>query len=444
MAKSSTFWNFAWTAGTVGASSVVRFGLNVVLAHLLVPDILGVMVIVNSVRLGIELLSDVGIEQNIIHHPDSLEPHFRDTAWTLQVLRGLLLSLAFAIGAPAFGAAYGIAPAIFLVAALGPILNSLHSTAIFTLVKTLDVRRRSLFELMIEVLYVVLTIGMAWVWRSVWAPVLGVVLYAALRSALSYTLPDARQHFRLDRGVAWRIIHFGKWIAVTSLVTYAASNVDRLYLGAVVPLGLLGIYGIARTIAELPTTLARRIGYQVVFPSLAGARNQGEADGRRHIARTRLAFVVATCSAIGLVAAGGDWLIALVYDARYRETGWMLTVLLLGSVFAILSNLNEALLLAGGRPAYSTYANLLRLMTLAAGVVGGFKLAGMPGAVAAVALAELCQYGYIAAGQLRIGQGFWKQDVAAVLAAACLFAALVALRQALGWGTPFDLMGVRA
>ena len=29
MAKSSTFWNFAWTAGTVGASSVVRFGLNV-------------------------------------------------------------------------------------------------------------------------------------------------------------------------------------------------------------------------------------------------------------------------------------------------------------------------------------------------------------------------------------------------------------------------------
>jgi O-antigen/teichoic acid export membrane protein len=441
LAKSSTFWNFAWTAGTVGASSVVRFGLNVVLAHILVPEILGVMVVVNSVRLGIELLSDVGIEQNIIHHPDSLEPRFRDTAWTVQVLRGLLLSAVFLIGAPVFGAAYGIPTSIFLVAALGPILNSLHSTAIFALVKKLEVRRRSLFELLIEVLYVVLTIGMAWIWRSVWAPVLGVVLYAALRSALSYTLPDARQHLRLDREVAMRIIHFGKWIAVTSLVMYAASNVDRLYLGTVVPLGLLGIYGIARTIAEVPTTLARRISYQVVFPSLAGARNRGELDGRAHVARTRLAFVLATCGGIAAAATCGDLLIALVYDARYQQAGWMLTVLLLGAVFATLSNLNEALLLAGGRPAYSTYANLLRLATLATGVVGGYALAGMEGVVVAVALAEVCQYAYIAGGQLRIGQGFWKQDAAAVLLAAGLFVALVALRHALGWGTPFDAMG---
>ena len=440
MAKSSTFWNFAWTAGTVGASSVVRFGLNIVLAHLLVPEILGVMVVVNSIRLGIELLSDVGIEQNIIHHADSLEPRFRDTAWTLQVLRGLMLSTIFAVGAPLFGAAYGIPASIFLVASLGPIINSLHSTAIFALVKRLEVRHRSLFELMIEVIYVVMTIGLAWVWRSVWAPVLGVVLYAALRTALSYTLPDARQRFRLDREVAMRIIHFGKWIAVTSLVTYAASNVDRLYLGTVVPLGLLGVYGIARTIAEVPTTLARRIGYQVVFPSLAGARNAGDLDGRARIARTRLAFVLVACGGIGAAASCGDLLIKLVYDPRYLQAGWMVTVLLLGAVFAILSNLNEALLLAGGRPAYSTYANLLRLGTLAVGVIGGFAVGGMVGTVIAVALAEVCQYGYIAVGQLRIRQHFWKQDAGAVLAAICLFAALVALRHALGWGTPMETL----
>lgn len=407
---------------------------------MLVPEILGVMVVVNSVRLGMELLSDVGIEQNIIHHPDSLEPHFRDTAWTVQVLRGIFLSAIFLLCAPLFGAAYDIPTSIFLVAGVGPFLNSLHSTAIFELVKKLEVRRRSLFELVIELLYVMLTIGLAWAWRSVWAPVVGVVLYAALRSALSYTLPNARQRFRLDRAVAMRIIHFGKWIAITSLVTFAASNIDRLYLGAVVPLALLGIYGIARTIAELPTTLARRISYQVVFPSLAGARNRGEKDGRPAIAKTRLAFVLATCGGIGIAASGGDLLISLVYDPRYQAAGWMLTVLLLGSVFAILSNLNEGLLLAGGRPAYSTYANSLRFVTLTSGVIGGYALAGMVGAVIAVALAEVCQYVFIGLGQRRIGQTFWKQDSAAIVAALGLFAALVALRVAMGWGTPFDAM----
>lgn len=442
MAQSSTFWNFAWTAGTVGASSAVRFGLNVTLAHLLVPEVLGILVVMGSVRLGMELLSDIGIEQNIVHHPDSLEPRFRDTAWTLQVLRGALLSAIFALAAPAFAAAYRIETALFLVAAAGPFLNSLHSTAIFAMVKRLEVRQRSLFELLIEVLYVILTIGLALAWRSVYAPVLGIVLFAVMRSALSYALPDARQSFRLDREVAWRIVHFGKWIAVTSLLTFAAGNVDRLYLGTVVPLALLGVYGIARTIAELPTTLARRIGYQVVFPSIAGARNEGGSDGRARIARTRLAFVLAACGGIGVAAAGGDWVVEAVYDPRYRQAGWMLTVLLLGATFAILSSLNEALLLAGGRPAFSTYANLARLGTLAVGLVAGFALAGMPGAVMAVALAEACQYAYIAMGQLRIGQHFWRQDAAALAAGFGLFAAAVGLREALGWGTPLAAMGL--
>lgn len=440
MARSSTFSNFAWTAGTIGASSAVRFGLNLLLAHLLAPEIMGMLVVVNSVRLGIELLTDVGIEQNMIHHPDALEPRFRDTAWTLQVIRGVFLSAVFVIAAPWFGAGYNIDTRIFLLAACSPIINATHSTAVFALVKRLEVRRRSLFELGVDTLYALVTAIVAYVWRTGWAPVIGIVLFAVFRSALSYTLPDARQRFRLDREVAGRIIHFGKWIAITTLVMYAASNIDRLYLGRVVPLGLLGIYGIARAIADIPTLLARRISYQVVFPSLAGAGAADRNAMHTSIGRTRLYFVLVTCGGLAVAGAGGDWLIALIYDPRYHAAGWMLSVLLIGAIFAILSNLNEALLLAGGRPAYSTYANLLRLGTLAALMVAGFALAGMPGAVIAVALTEVLQFGYIAVGQWRIGQHFWRQDLAAIVVSAAIFAGLVALRASLGAGTPFALM----
>lgn len=435
------FGKFVWTAGTFVVSAGLKFGLNVVLAWLLAPEILGVMVVVNAIRLGIELLTDVGIEQNIIHHRDGLTRAFRDTAWTLQLLRGLLLSGVFLAAAPLLADAYGIDTRIFLLAALSPLIGGAHSTAIFVLVKRMEVRRRNLFELSCEALAFAVQVALAAWLRSVWAPAIGLVLAVAIRSALSYALPDAAQRPRLDRAVVRRIVDFGKWIAVTSLVMYAATNLDRLYLGRVVPLALLGIYGIARAIAELPTTLARRMSYQIIFPALAAASEEGQAGAMAAIGRSRGPFVLAAAAGLALAASVADLLIGAIYDPRYAGAGWMLAVLLGGAVFAVLSNLNEALLLSAGRPLFSSIANLLRLATLAILLPTGFALAGFAGAVAAVAVTELCQYGYVATGLRAVGMHFRRQDAMAIGVAAAVFALVVAVRWQFGLGDPLAGMG---
>ncbi len=443
-AGSGYFGKFVWTAGTFVVSAGLKFGLNIVLAWLLAPEILGVMVVVNAIRLGIELLTDVGIEQNIIHHRDGQTRAFRDTAWTLQLLRGLLLSGVFLAAAPLLAEAYGIDTRIFLLAALSPLIGGAHSTAIFVLVKRMEVRRRNLFELSCEALAFAVQVALAAWLRSVWAPAIGLVLAVAIRSALSYALPDAAQRPRLDREVVRRIVDFGKWIAVTSLVMYAATNLDRLYLGRVVPLALLGIYGIARAIAELPTTLARRMSYQIIFPALAAAAEGGgddRAGAMAAIGRSRGPFVLAAAAGLALAASVADLLIGAMYDPRYAGAGWMLAVLLGGAVFAVLSNLNEALLLSAGRPLFSSIANLLRLATLAILLPTGFALAGFAGAVAAVAVTELCQYGYVAIGLRAVGMHFRRQDALAIGLAVTLFALVVALRWQFGLGDPLAGMG---
>ncbi len=432
---------FVWTAGTFVLSAGLKFGLNIVLAYLLAPKILGVMVVVNAIRLGVELLTDVGIEQNIIHHRDGLERNFRDTAWTLQLLRGALLSAAFLIAAPFLAQAYGIDVRIFLVAALSPVIGGAHSTAIFALVKQMEVRRRNLFELGCEVLAFVVQVALAAWLRSVWAPVIGLVLAVAIRSALSYLLPDPGQRLRFDRDVARRIIHFGKWIAITSLVMYAATNLDRLYLGQVAPLALVGIYGIARAIAELPTTLARRLSYQIIFPALAGVSDSDRAGQMIAIARSRAVFTLGACAGLGLAASIADMMIIVIYDPRYQQASWMLSVLLVGAVFAVLSNLNEALLLSAGRPIYGSIANVMRLITLAVLLPSGYALAGFAGAVVAVAATELLQYCYIAIGVHHVRMNFWRQDAMAIGAAAVVILMVLGARWQLGLGSPLAGMG---
>ena len=439
------FGKFVWTALGFGASSSLRFGLNIALAYLLSPAILGVMVVVHSVRLGIELLSDVGIEQNVIHHPDGLEPHFRDTAWAMQVMRGVMLSGLFAAVSPLLARSYGIDVRVFLVTAAAPMLGGLHSTAIYGLVKRLEVRRRTLFELSVEVAYFTVTVGLAVILRSVWAPVFGVIAWMVVRSGLSYLLPDPRQRFRIDPAVRRRILTFGKWIALTSVVTFAAGNMDRLVLGRLVPLALLGVYGIARAISDLPTTLARRLAWQIIFPAMS-AEARGDGHGMAALARSRLAFVLPACAGLALAITVADGLIRLVYQPRYYAAGWMLAVLLCGGVFAILSNLNEALLLGAGKPGASSAANAARLATLGGGLVIGFALGGFGGAVIAVALTEVCYYGYIAAGLVWLKVGFWRQDAAALALALAVVAGGMVLRHGLGLGSPFAgiLLGVGA
>lgn len=431
---------FVWTAGTFVVSAGLKFGLNIILSYLLAPEILGVMVVVNAVRLGVELLTDVGIEQNIIHSPDGLSPRFRDTAWTLQLFRGALLSMAFALAAPLLAAAYHIDVRIFLLAALSPMIGGAHSTAVFVLVKHLEVRRRNGFELGSEALGFVVQVVLALWLRSVWAPAIGLVAAVAIRTALSYLLPEARQRLRFDREVAGRIVAFGKWIALTSLIMYAATNLDRLYLGRIAPLALLGIYGIARAIAELPTTLARRMSYQIIFPALAGSTGSERNARMAIMASSRRVFTLGACLGLATTSAIADRIIAIVYDPRYIQAGWMVSVLLLGAVFAVLSNLNEALLLSAGRPQFSSLANLLRLLTLSVGLPVGFATAGFPGAIVMLALTEVLQYGYIAIGLQRVRLHFWRQDFIALGGSIVLFVGILAARQGLGLGTPFAAM----
>ena len=77
-----------WMTVSYGAVQLLRLVNNVILARLLAPPIFGLMAVVNAIRVGVELLSDVGIMQNIISNPRGEDPRFYDTAWTLQAYQG--------------------------------------------------------------------------------------------------------------------------------------------------------------------------------------------------------------------------------------------------------------------------------------------------------------------------------------------------------------------
>jgi hypothetical protein len=81
----------ALTAGAFAASQALRLGSNLILTRLLYPEAFGVMALVTMVLVGLQMFSDTGIGPAISRSPRGDEPGFLNTAWTVNVIRGLLL-----------------------------------------------------------------------------------------------------------------------------------------------------------------------------------------------------------------------------------------------------------------------------------------------------------------------------------------------------------------
>ena len=64
-----------WTIFGFGASQLLRLGGNLILTRLLFPEAFGLMAIVQAVLVGVTLLSDIGVEQSIIHNKEAMSPH---------------------------------------------------------------------------------------------------------------------------------------------------------------------------------------------------------------------------------------------------------------------------------------------------------------------------------------------------------------------------------
>lgn len=383
-----------WITVSHVVTSVLRLLNNVILARLLAPSLLGMMLIVNLVRTGVELLTDVGIGQNIVSNKKGHDPDFYDTAWTIQVLRGLVLGVVCVVVAKPVAIAFG-KPELTLVvpfAALFSIVSGFSSVSTFLIQKNINVARFAKFEIVLAISNILIYSSLAVITPTIWSLIVGTVISFAVLSVSTYLLiPGIRHRFYINRQYAREILVFGKWIFWSSMISFLAVNFDRLYFAKELTLTQLGIYGIARNLTEVISQLAVRYGNLLLFPLIAGMEAP-IAEMRRRIRKGRFVILAAAAVGVGFIIAGSDLLIRILYDVRYHQAGVILPVLLLGAWVAILSTVNEYMLLGLSKPALATIANAAKFLTFAIGTPFALFNFGFFGAVLALTAGEIVKY----------------------------------------------------
>jgi O-antigen/teichoic acid export membrane protein len=402
-----------WTVLGYGASQVLRFGANLILTRLLFPEFFGLMALVNIFIAGLMLFSDVGIGISIVQNKSGDEPEFLNTAWTIQVIRGLGLWLICLLLAHPVALLYGEPQLMWLipVAGLVTVISGFNSTALYTLERHMAIKGLTVMELSTQVIQIVVMLGWAMLIPSIWSLVGGNIIAALVKLIWSYRLvPGKLSRFTLDKQATHEIFSLGRWIFFSTALMFLAEQIDRLLLGKMFSLQLLGVYTVALMLSDVPRQITISLGMRVVLPAIAKLTDLPRSELRAKALKSRRYLLYALTLIMVILISWGDVATSFLYDKRYAAVTWMLPILAIGIWPRILCATIEPALSALGKVQYMTFGNLCRLIFTAAGILLGYALFGNLGAVIAVALNDLVYYMVVNYGLCQESIGCLKQD----------------------------------
>lgn len=432
-----------WTLGSYVISQFLRFGSNILLSRLLFPELFGLMTIVNILIVGLQLFSDIGVGTSIIQNKRGNEPVFLNTAWTLQVMRGIALWLGCLLIAFPAAQFYREPQLLWLIPVVGltTIISGFNSTSLFSLNRDINLGKLTLFHLTIQIVSLAVTLTWAWLSPSLWALVGGSIVSALLEMVWSHRLmPGLTNRFAWEWEAAQSIFSFGKWIFISTALTFLAEQADRLILGRLIPFELLGVYGIAFTFADMPRQITMAVSSKVFFPTFAKMTDLPRSEFRAKILKNREPILVAIAFGIATMVCLGDRLILLVYDQRYAQAAWMLPILALGIWPRILTQTIDQVLFAIGAVRYPAMGCLFKFIFVLIGLPLGYTVMGLPGAVIVVALNDLPFYLAILIGLHREKLSVFVQDLKTTGIFLAILTGLLGVRYLLGFGTPIDTL----
>jgi O-antigen/teichoic acid export membrane protein len=384
-----------WLLAGRGCGLGLRLVSNLVLTRLLAPEAFGLMALVQSVAQGVKMFSDLGIRGSVVQDPRGEEQIFLDTAWTIQILRGVGVSAGLALLAWPAAIFYGDAQLrpLLLVIALSAALDGLGSTAIYTLIRRVKPGPQVVRDLAAQLSAFVVTLAWAWYAPSVWALVGGSITSSLVLVCLSHRLiPGYRNRLAYDRVAARSIVRFGRWILVATAMTFLFNQSDRLVLGKLVSAGELGVYAIAAFLALAVPDLVQLLVVNILFPIYVRISGFDRDRQRRELARYRAAVLAFGLPPLWLLAIFGRDLVGFLYDPRYAEAGWMLQILAVGMLGTVVSSSAERVLLARGDSFSHMILQACQATLLLGGMWVGGQLMGLRGLLIGVSAARLLAY----------------------------------------------------
>jgi len=253
-----------------GANFFLRLGSLMVLARLLGPKDFGLVGMVTAFTGVLMLFRDFGLSAAAIQRTNVTDEQFSTLFW-INMFVGMLLGLLAVAGAPAIAAFYH-EPRLFgvtVVLALGFLFNAAGVQHSALLQRQMRFTALAIINTVGLIVGTAIAIGGAKAGYGYWALV-AMTVTVPLISTIGFWLSTAWVPGMPHRQAGIRsMIHFGGTVTLNGLVSYVASNFEKVLLGRFWGVDALGIYGRAYQLINIPTDNLNSAAGEVAFSALS-------------------------------------------------------------------------------------------------------------------------------------------------------------------------------
>ena len=417
-----------WAVLAFGASRVLSYGTNVVLARLLAPADFGLvsfaLIFINAGT----LLQDLGVSAALVFGGRDART-VAGTALTINVVAASALCLV-AIAASPFVAmlqADHNTPVVLIALSFGLVVTSLGSVQSAVLMKELDYRRKFIPDALPFATGGLVSVVMALTGFGVWSLVVGNLVRAATSSGLLWMMSSLRPRPAFHWPVAVDLLRYGRHVALSSILGFVSNNVDYFVIGYALGATPLGIYTMAYVIATLVPSVSG-VAVSVMFPALSRVRDDQDALDAIFTDANRILWALSTPLAI-LIFIGAPAFVHTMLGDRWTAAILPLRILAasawLQSVTQIFSPASKAV----GRPDLLWKFILVRTLTSVPLLLLSvrFGIAGVASCVVLLLLVFVPASAIILSRAIRYSPWRLLKVVAPSMAAAAAMCAVVAV-----------------
>jgi len=387
-AVNSSFWVAIGMVGSQG----IRLLSNILLTRLLVPEYFGMMAIVYSVVGFFSMMSDVGLVPSVVNSKRDKDSYYMSTVWTIQFLRTILMAALLLIVAYPVSYVYD-EPMLFpvlIAVAITSVLGGLNSVALILEQKYLRQKKLVLSQIITQIISSVFMVFVAYFTHSVWSLVAGNGMVAILTLCYSYVFFSPHYStFKLEISSVKEIVGFGKWIMLSSMLSYAGNRSQPVVMGLWVGFKQLGIYSIAAPLAAVIEMVVGSLSSKILFPKY---RYYVEQEKFNEINKLRNKFVYLFLPITIVIALFGGRVAEFLYDERYKDVGAILQILAIGRIGTLFVLVTKPILIAvGDAKGSSITQGVTAIMSIILLVIGGI-LAGFHGMILGAVLIPFVDY----------------------------------------------------
>lgn len=403
IAKKTMFRASVWVFAGYGSSQVLRLISNLIMTRLLIPEDFGLMAIGIVIFTGISLLSDIGIGPSIIQNKRGRETGFLNTAWTMQIIRGIVIWIIICLIAVFIWltSSASIAPSDtvynhpdlpLLICLIGftSVVSGMQSTALFTNARSLYLGRITSIEIVTQIVAICSTVTWALLDASVWALVFGMLISISLKTMLShFALKGIRHRLEFDASSFWELFHFGKWIFLATMTSYLANQGSAFLFAYYISASEMGLYAIAVLLCGVPLTLVSKYSHSVLFPTYSRIFRDSPEKALAFSIRTRSILLVICMPIVAFLIVFSEDIVRILYDDRYTDVAGIMQILLFSVAIGIQIIPSSILLLAKGEPKYATMSELLKGFVIFTILPVAYNYYGLQGMLYVVAISSV-------------------------------------------------------